>query len=910
MNTRLRLIITLCTTPSFILTLIASSMAGSVELKTPLEVPSPLYPGTVITGMKTSDAYTEGNFSIVAPVWSSLGSDEALNGDYLFLEPYVSWGEGGEVASSLGFGWRHLFGAQSMKALTDHDGHQAGVFEEGVFIGANAFIDMLDTETNHQFWQLGIGAEIGTRYLELRGNYYLTLTEKQEVERFRTKENYTSSKTSYSTNTTGADPFATGNTIQQNYTQTTFATTSTRTTTIERLFRRYEEGMEGWDAEIALLVPWIDRYMDVKVIGGYYAFDNQPFGPQSGGAGNVEGWKAGLEIRPVPALVLNGTWYEDERLTGSDWTVGVQMQIPFEAGDLGDGKNFWSRIGDSFKPRRRHLIERVAEPVRRQNTAVRLAGSVDEDEGRKKTTSTVKRVTRVVAQSGGQLVLADDVVFVNNGAAVGNGIQAGSAAGNGTAESPVDTIQTGANLAQTQSNATARTWNVYTQGTAGGYTGNVTANVGSVNFIGSGRAFAGVGGKSFGTGPMPWVNGSFKAIGIPYFGITTYHVDGSAGDAIGMDDVASSLVDGNLVTNAGDIAISVHTSGNTAAVVDIRNNITSNAFSYGILLSPADSSSITGLLTGNATGGGASGIGGFSYDSGSLNITAIGNTIDSPTQNGFDLSAASTAPLIALIQGNVINQPVGDGIFTDTIGSSKMTVEISGNTIVDPGVFMAGIHILSEGTAQVNATVSGNSISQAGDAILLESDDTSQIISTVEQNVLTQNANAGINLQTNDGSYQLGLIDNNLMTGSGNFGIRTVSLNTSTLKAGITKNTVLNTTSNAIYIEVLDAGSTGILLANNTVTNSGKHGLTVVNEDVGAPFVTVTFDGNSFTNTGFSGVSAVYFTQSSGNININGTENNLVGPPANAAFRLESSGNPAGTIILNGANIVLPVDAP
>ena len=43
---------------------------------------------------------------------------------------------------SLGVGWRHLFSDQSVSAVTKHDGHQARVFEEGAFIGANLFVDM------------------------------------------------------------------------------------------------------------------------------------------------------------------------------------------------------------------------------------------------------------------------------------------------------------------------------------------------------------------------------------------------------------------------------------------------------------------------------------------------------------------------------------------------------------------------------------------------------------------------------------------------------------------------------------------------------------------------------------------------------------------------------------------------
>ena len=65
--------------------------------------------------------------------------------------------------------------------------------------------------------------------------------------------------------------------------------------------------------------------------------------------------------------------------------------------------------------------------------------------------------TKFVGVNGGtttttskRKVVETDVIFVNNGGAVGNGIQAGSAGGDGTAENPIDSINGGANLVQTQ----------------------------------------------------------------------------------------------------------------------------------------------------------------------------------------------------------------------------------------------------------------------------------------------------------------------------------------------------------------------------------------------------------------------------------------------------------------------------
>jgi hypothetical protein len=460
-------------------------------------------PGILGGGVKANDAYVDGSFFLTIPAYSSIGQDGRLAGDVIFIEPNTSWGEQGEVAVSLGVGWRHLFSGQSVSAVTQHDGHQAGFLEEGGFVGANLFVDMLDTQFDNRFWQLGFGVEAGTRYVEMRANYYVPLSDRKLAEEIRTRESFVT----HSTLSGYEEPFGVGHTIQQDWTRTTFLTA----TTIERLFRRYEEGMEGWDAEFALLIPWVDRWMDVKVIGGYYSFDNQPFGPQTGGSGDVDGWKAGVEARPVPAVVLNATWYEDDHLTGSDWIAGVRLEIPFEAGDLGDGRGLWDRVGDAFRPRRRHLVERMAEPVRRQNAAINTFSSVEEN----KSATEVKVVTKVISQSRRRIVLADSVVFVDN--AIGRSTNPG------TYEAPLDTIQNGEN---TGNSAFGDSAIVMVQGRPDPYVGNVTITQG-VRLFGSG-SFFGLGGKAFHgrTNLQPHLSGGFVAqhisstVGITGFEIT------------------------------------------------------------------------------------------------------------------------------------------------------------------------------------------------------------------------------------------------------------------------------------------------------------------------------------------------------------------------------------------------------
>ncbi|WP_075090281.1 inverse autotransporter beta domain-containing protein [Verrucomicrobium spinosum] len=115
---------------------------------------------------------------------------------------------------------------------------------------------MLDTEADNQFWQLGVGVEFGNRYLEFRGNYYIPLSDKQVAEQFKTREVLQSSSTSRSQSVTPLNnPYATGYTIAQDALYTTRATTTTRTTTIDRLFSRYEEGMEAGTLRPPSLCP-------------------------------------------------------------------------------------------------------------------------------------------------------------------------------------------------------------------------------------------------------------------------------------------------------------------------------------------------------------------------------------------------------------------------------------------------------------------------------------------------------------------------------------------------------------------------------------------------------------------------------------------------------------------------------
>jgi hypothetical protein len=118
-----------------------------------------------------------------------------------------------------------------------------------------------------------------------------------------------------------------------------------RTTTRHTTTSFFEAPQKGWDAEAMALVPGLDRHLDLRLLAGLYDYGQ-----------DLRGARFGLELRPIPALVLSATWFEDAGPTGDHWLAGVGFQIPLGAAPK-----------TQLTPRSRSLKERMLEPVSRQN---------------------------------------------------------------------------------------------------------------------------------------------------------------------------------------------------------------------------------------------------------------------------------------------------------------------------------------------------------------------------------------------------------------------------------------------------------------------------------------------------------------------------------------------------------------
>jgi hypothetical protein len=308
-------------------------------------------------GVKSNGDFTEGSLFLVQPLLNTIDGGSTVGGDVLFVEPYLTWGNGGEFGASLGLGYRHLFSSQTHEEAVKTK--VAGFLTEGFFVGANTFLDFANTRNDSDFWQLGVGLEAGTRYLEVRANYYVPLSDESILDR-RVSSTSNVRTTNQSTGTVR---------------RTTTTRTTTRTTT-----ELFEETMEGFDIEAALLVPYVDRYLDMKLIGGFYDFQ----GDRSR-ASDFAGWRLGVEARPLASMVVFAHWYDRDNFYQDNWIAGVRFEIP-----LGANRK------EGFTTRRRHLAERMFEPVRRQNSSITTSGTVEEVVSVDTTTSSTTQ-TRSIA---------------------------------------------------------------------------------------------------------------------------------------------------------------------------------------------------------------------------------------------------------------------------------------------------------------------------------------------------------------------------------------------------------------------------------------------------------------------------------------------------------------------------------
>jgi hypothetical protein len=228
----------------------------------------------------------------------------------------------------MGLGFRHHF---SVNDLGWALGKEAAWLRDGLFLGVNLFANMAEASDDQRFWQLSPGIEVGSRWVQLRSRYHIPISESHFVGKGFAQR----SVTQYGPYTIESFQFA-------------------------NIFAE-RESLEGWEVEAEILVPGLDQVADVRVIAGYADFFSNDHAATS-----IQSLKAGIEARPVPAVVLSAMWYEDERLMGDNWFFGMGIEVPIGPGP-GDGKGgFWKSLKSAFTggQRKHSLVSNVMQPAR------------------------------------------------------------------------------------------------------------------------------------------------------------------------------------------------------------------------------------------------------------------------------------------------------------------------------------------------------------------------------------------------------------------------------------------------------------------------------------------------------------------------------------------------------------------
>ncbi|MEZ0276795.1 MAG: beta strand repeat-containing protein, partial [Roseimicrobium sp.] len=381
--------------------------------------------------------------------------------------------------------------------------------------------------------------------------------------------------------------------------------------------------------------------------------------------------------------------------------------------------------------------------------------------------------------------------------------------------------------------------------------------------------------------------------------------DGTDGASVAdiLNNATASLVyEDNVILNQ---MYGIQVLGNANTQATVTGNEITNTLSYGIDVRDTQTvtisrNTIAGIGAVNSEYGihARAGVGGVLEIS---NNTVVGG-------GGVGISVTGGDSSTSTIKSNTIKENLGGGIVVETNDAVSAVFEIVGNQLDDN--HQHAIAAYSNDTSSADVTVSGNFINTTffGSGIHLEALDTSTMTGMALNNFIDDSDRSGVFLISRNGATAHFTVTGNTATQTNNSAIQTFSSGTSIMTANIQNNSLLGTRGNVIYVESLDTSNQKVTIAGNTVVGSDFVGLTV--NGLFNSTLNVVWDNNSISDVARLGGSAIWVREASGTTTLDSNVNNVVVPNTNAGLLLESDGNVSGTIILNGAPVVLPATIP
>jgi len=624
----------------------------------------------------------------------------------------------------------------------------------------------------------------------------------------------------------------------------------------QQLIVQGHEAYDGAEIEFGkrLALPesvpfWVEVYAGGY---GYYAPSDR----------NQFGVTAGAEIGLTEHVSFEAAYYEDEELLGSNTYFGLRAS--FAVSSNGNGLRFGSVRQPSRHPNEM-VRSRLVQPVRRQNRLMHTETAIDRER------------------------ILGDVIFVNEGDAVGNGIGEAEGDGAGTAGNPFESLQDGADLAAARQRATGRTWTVYTQGIEGREYNEDVKITESTRFISSATPIEGRGGFVFGNGVRPVVDGGFQAARVDFVEITGYEIkDGGrtelpgatdrtaldndfargVGDGIYLEDVGEVVITENIVRDAENFGIAIVGGAGGTTHMTIEENIVENNEEHGLALFGERGWRGIGSIVGNRLAGnegdgmhleapGGTFEGSIednrflqNEDEGlqidmldSFEGDIVGNTANGNEGTGIQMDVPSVAGFSGSFSGNTANENSGEGIAIE--GDAAFAGDLSGNRANRNGG--RGFDVSADGgnwTADItDNTANGNT----GDGMRFEFDD--DFAETFSGNTANNNDDEGIQFEVEDDLR--GVLANNTANGNADNGFD-LEVGGQIDAASIGGNIASNNGGGGLVIAVGDKIDDGSRIEGNTANNNVGIGIELDVDGGGGDFEGSTFLDNTANGNGLA----------------------------------------------------------
>ena len=689
--------------------------------------------------------------------------------------------DGGASEHNLGGGYRHLFGKDLLIA------------------GANVYWDSRYSVHNNRFNQLGFGFEALTKWVDLRSNIYIALSDEEIIE--------SASTSSFK-----------------------FASTS-----INRISSTtFEEPLTGFDYEGGVLVPIISRWLETRVYAGGFYYDSDL-------GKNLYGFRGRADFYPSPLFTVQ-LKIENNNQSGTDFFAGGYISIPFELGNLVRLKNPFQGAKERFRFGKgaRSMRERMTEPVARDSDIV------TEEHSETKEEVVVPNVIYVDNRNDGDAAESGTLEHPHNtllegfaNPRYGPGATIYTRAGDGTSVGYEDSYT-----------LTSRTvlWGQGFQmfpGIGGG-------PAPKIDCMGANPCVTmGMNTELMGFTIDPGVNGvgalNVSGVNIHHntimghtmFGVIIANTDGGVHTGF--------TITGNTITGNGYSGIGLYNSGGstTSGFTANGNTITGNTYSGIFVRTEDDATSMDFTFTGNTmTGNGSDGaLVRTDNSSTSMDFTFTNNTVTDNDDDGIavDTDNSSTARDFTFT-GNTINDNGDYGIYVGTTDdSTSRDFTFTGNTINDNGE--SGVYVYTENSAGVHDfTFTGNTINDNGDhGIYLhgdaDDDHTEFTDFTFIGNTITGNSGDGVYVYLEEDDSGADATD-----------------------FTFTNNTISMNGGNGIHFNLDDQEDSGSevndwTFTGNTITGNAYNGIYIRTSDVDdfADFGDWLFTGNTITGNGTAG---------------------------------------------------------